>query len=543
MKPVVHECDVAIVGLGPTGAMLANLLGQYGWSVIGLERDVEIYPATRAIHFDDECMRIFQFAGLSREVESTSEPFLEMELKRTAHGKPLLKLQVDSQDHPYGYASAWWFHQPTFEGRLREGLKRYANVRPLFGVGVDEITQSTERVVASGRLPSGESVRVEARYLVGCDGGRSFVRKSAGITIDSANFDQSWVVVDTKTRTGKKDKNLPPNHAQICDPGQPTTYVPVAGPHYRWELMVTGGKSIAEATDPALVRRQISAFIDLDKIEIVRIASYNFHALWAKSWVSGRIILAGDAAHQMPPFLGQGMCAGIRDAHALSWRLNLILSGRTDASILGDYFRERSVHVREIIRGAIFLGSLVQTQNRLVAFLRDNLLLRPANFFGATRRAFMKGINRKRPLKGGCLGHSALAGHLALQPPITLPDGTIDLLDEALGHDFVVLARKGTIARQRTILNDLRRAIPVSFLEFGDASDRAVITDHKGVLHRWFGEHEIDFVLIRPDRYVFDAGRGSKLDEAVRGLLSCLLVGTSREEVRPPAEPVGGFKT
>ena len=543
MKPVMHECDVAIVGLGPTGAMLANLLGQYGWSVIGLERDMEIYPATRAIHFDDECMRIFQFAGLSGEVESTSEPFLEMELKRTAHGKPLLKLRVDNQEHPYGYASAWWFHQPTFEEHLRAGLKRYPNVLSLFGVAVDEITQTAERVVASGQSPSGERVRVAAKYLVGCDGGRSFVRKSAGITFDSANFDQNWVVVDTKTRIGKKDKSLPPNHAQICDPRQPTTYVPVAGPHYRWELMVTGGKSLEEATDPAFVRRQISAFVDLDKIEIVRIASYNFHALWAKSWVSGRIILAGDAAHQMPPFLGQGMCAGIRDAHGLSWRLNLILSGRTDASILGDYFHERSVHVREIIRGAIFLGSLVQTQNRLVAFLRDNLLLRPANSFGATRRAFMKGINRKRPLKGGCLGHSPLAGHLALQPPITLPDGTIDLLDEALGRDFVVLARTGTIVGHQKILNDLRRAIPVSVLEFGDGSERAAITDHTGVLKRWFHEHGIDFVLIRPDRYVFDAGLSSKLDEAVRGLLSSLAVGTSGVAAQKPAEPVSGFRT
>ena len=543
MKPVALECDVAIVGLGPTGAMLANLLGQYGWSVIGLERDMEIYPATRAIHFDDECMRIFQVAGLSREVESTSEPFLEMELKRTAHGKPLLKLQVDNQEHPYGYASAWWFHQPTFEEHLRAGLKRYPNVLSFFGVAVDEITQTAERVVASGQRQSGERVRVEAKFLVGCDGGRSFVRKSAGITFDSANFDQNWVVVDTKTRTGKKDKSLPPNHAQICDPGQPTTYVPVAGPHYRWELMVTGGKSIEEATDPALVRRQIGAHVDLEKIEIVRIASYNFHALWATSWVSRRVILAGDAAHQMPPFLGQGMCAGIRDAHALSWRLNLILSGRSNAGILGHYFRERSVHVREIIQGAIFLGSLIQTQNRLVAFLRDNLIFRAVSLFAPSRRAFLKAINRKRPLKNGCLGRSPLAGHLALQPPITLPDGTIELLDEALGRDFVVLARKGTIVRHQMVLNDLRRAIPLSILEFGDGSERAAISDHTGVLKRWFHEHGIDFVLIRPDRYVFDAGLSSKLDEAVRGLLSCLSVGTSRDAVPVPAEPVGGFRT
>ena len=158
--PLAYECDVAIVGLGPTGAMLANLLGQYGWSVIGLERDVEVYPATRAIHFDDETMRVFQFAGLSREIARTSEPFIEMEFKRTPHGKALLRTEVGSQDHRYGHACAWWFHQPTLEGHLREGLKRFANVHPLYGVAVDEITQTGDGVVAIGRSQSGECVRV-----------------------------------------------------------------------------------------------------------------------------------------------------------------------------------------------------------------------------------------------------------------------------------------------------------------------------------------------------------------------------------------------
>src|SRR5271157_1460327 len=524
MKPVPHECDVAIVGLGPTGAMLANLLGQYGWSVIALERDVEVYPATRAIHFDDEAMRVFQFAGLSREVERTSEPFHEMELKRTARSKPLLRLKVGSHDHPYGHALAWWFHQPTLEGHLREGLKRYPTVQPLYGVVVDEITQTADRVIASGHRPSGECVRVEAKFLVGSDGGRSFVRKSAGIALDSANFDEQWVVVDTRTRTGEKDMSLPPNHAQICNPRQPTTYVPLAGPYYRWELMVTDGKSIEEATDPAFVRQQISAFVDLARIDIVRIASYNFHGLWARSWVSGRIILAGDAAHQMPPFLGQGLCSGIRDAHALSWRLNLILSGYSNASILDHYFQERSPHVREIIRGAIFFGSLIQTRNRLVAFLRDNLLLRPANLCGPTRRAFLKAIQRKRPLKGGCLGRSRLAGHLALQPQITLPDGRVELLDEALGYDFAVLARKGSLAQPKVVLDELQRALPVRVLEFGDGSENADITDHTGVLERWFNQYGIDFVLIRPDRYIFDAGSSPELEAAVRSLQSCLSV-------------------
>lgn len=534
MKSAAYDCDVAIVGLGPTGAMLANLLGLYGWRVIGLESDVEVYPATRAIHFDDECMRVFQFAGLSREVERSSEPFSELELKRTARGKPLLRLQVGSQDHPYGHALAWWFHQPTFEAHLREGLERYPNVQPLYGVTADEITQTGDRVLIAGHRPSGECIRVQAKFLVGCDGGRSFVRKSAGISLDSANFDERWVVVDTRTRTGEKDRTLPPNHAQICSPRQPTTYVPLAGPYYRWELMVTDGKSNEQATDPEYVRRQLSELVDLDRIEIVRIACYNFHGLWARSWVSGRIILAGDAAHQMPPFLGQGMCSGIRDAHALSWRLNLILSGCSNASILDDYFEERSPHVREIIRGAIFFGSLIQTRNRGTAFLRD-VILRTLNLSHATRRAFLKGINRKRPLKHGCLGGSPLAGHLALQPQITLPDGRVELLDEVLGRDFAVLARKGSLAQHTVVLEELRAALPVRTLEFGAVSDRADVMDHSGVLERWFSENRIDFVLIRPDRYVFDAGPAQQMEARVRSLISRLSATTPHPAVQSGA--------
>ena len=522
-----YECDVAIIGLGPTGAMLANLLGQYGWSVIGLDRDVEIYPATRAIHFDDEAMRVFQFAGLSREIERTSEPFMEMEFKRTPGGKPLLRIEVGSQDHRYGHACAWWFHQPTLEGHLREGLKRFGNVQPIYGVAVDEIRDTGDGVVAIGRGQSGERVRVQAKFLIGCDGGRSFVRKAVGIPLDSANFDERWVVVDTRSRTGQKDKSLPPNHAQICDPRQPTTYVPLAGPYYRWELCVTDGKSVEQATDPTFVRKQLRAFVDLDRIEIVRIACYNFHGLWARSWVSGRIILAGDAAHQMPPFLGQGMCSGIRDAHALSWRLNLILSGCSNAKILDHYFQERCSHVREILRGAIFIGNLIQTRSRVVACLRDNLLFRPVSLCKPFRRAFLHGFNRKRPLKSGCLGRSPLAGHLALQPQIMLPDGRTELLDEALGHDFAVLARKGSLTQHQLILDQLRRALPVRVLEFGIGAESADIADHTRVLERWFREYGIDFMLIRPDRYVFEAGSSQELEAAVRSLLSSLSVGIS----------------
>jgi hypothetical protein len=233
--------------------------------------------------------------------------------------------------------------------------------------------------------------------------------------------------------------------------------------------------------------------------------------------------LAGDAAHQTPPFLGQGMCSGIRDAHALSWRLNLILAGRSNASILDDYFRERNPHVRELIRGAVFLGSLIQTRNPFRAFLRD-LALRTINLCAPFRRAFMREVNRKRPLKQGCLGNSALAGHLALQPLVTMRDGTVQLLDKALGDDFAVLARKGSLSSHRAPIEELCSSLPVRVIEFGATDHDAEVVDHTGVLEQWFAENNIDFVLIRPDRYVFEAGRRDEFEVAVRALLSRLSI-------------------
>ncbi|WGM45904.1 putative NADH-specific resorcinol 4-hydroxylase [Brevundimonas sp. NIBR10] len=369
----IIECDVAIVGLGPTGAMLANLLGPKGWRVVGLERDADIYYAPRAVHFDDEIMRNFQLAGLSDEIGRTSEPFADMAFRLTAKGRPAMRTVIGNQDRRYGHAGAWWFHQPTLEKHLRDGLTRFGAVQAFYGAEVVELAQHDHTVDVVARI-GGDLRTVRARYVIGCDGGRSFVRRQAGLVLDSADFDEPWVVVDAKARCGGKDPTLAADHFQVCDPRQPVTYVPMAGPYYEWQFMVTGGRSEKEATDPAFVRRQLRDYVDLDRIDITRIAFYRFHALWARTWRRGGILLAGDSAHQMPPFLGQGMCSGIRDAVSLAWRLDLVLGGQADETVLDDYEAERSAHVRHIINGAMFLGNVIQTRRRAVAVARNALL-------------------------------------------------------------------------------------------------------------------------------------------------------------------------
>jgi 3-(3-hydroxy-phenyl)propionate hydroxylase len=510
------QCDVAIVGLGPTGTVLANLLGQLGWTVVGLEREEDLYYAPRAVHFDDEVMRVFQYAGLAAEISATSEPFTRMQFLLEPGGEPIMEMQVGSQDRRYGHAGAWWFHQPTLERHLHAGLRRFSGVKPLYGVEVQSLVQDADGVTVGARTRAGEAVSVRARFVVGCDGGRSFVRKHEGLPLHTCDFDEPWVVVSTKTRSGGKHPDLPTRLQQVCDPKQPITYVPLAGPYYEWEFMVVDGKPERTVTDPAYVREQLRQFVDLSTIEIIRIAYYKFHALWAEKWRSGRIILAGDSAHQTPPFLGQGMCSGIRDAHGLSWRLHLILAGKADVRILDDYELERSVHVQHLIHGAMFLGRIIQTRSRAVALLR-NLAMRPSGAIPALNRFFYRTANRKRSLEGGFLGrnHRRLPGQLSMQPTITLADGRTTLLDEVLGSQFAILARSGTLDGRRGAIDRLRTRVPVEVVEFdGDATEHR-IGDPDGILSDWFDRNGVDFVLLRPDRHVYDAGRADALDRVV----------------------------
>ncbi len=521
--PEHMQCDVAIVGLGPTGAVLANILGRYGWSVIGIEREEDLYYAPRAVHFDDEIMRIFQWCGLAEEIAASSEPFTQMQFKLTPRGKPVLAMPIGSQDRRYGHPGAWWFHQPTLERHFHDGLKRYPGITALYGTTVRAVTQDARGATVIAQSGGGE-VSIRARYAVGCDGGRSFVRREAGLPLDSADFDEAWVVVDTKTRSGAKHPTLPRDHQQTCNPAQPVTYVPLAGPYYEFQFMVMGGKSEREATDPALVRRQLRDFVDLDTVEITRIAWYKFHALWAGRWRKQRIILAGDSAHQMPPFLGQGMCSGLRDAHSLGWRLDLVLKGAAGAALLDDYETERSWHVRHIIRGAMLLGRVIQTRSRWMALLRNQLMFTPARLIPPFRRLIYALANRKRPLGVGCLGrnHHRLAGQLALQPVVSRADGVRILLDEALGRDFAVLARKGGLDGARRALQALRKRLPLKLVEFDAQPSADCIGDADGTLSRWFDRHGIDFMLIRPDRTIFDAGRARAFDAVAADLAARL---------------------
>ena len=279
--------------------------------------------------------------------------------------------------------------------------------------------------------------------------------------------------------------------------------------------MVTNGMSEAEATDPAYVRSKLRAFVPQGQVEIIRIAYYKFHALWAKTWRNGRILLAGDSAHQMPPFLGQGMCSGVRDAMSLAWRLDLVLAGRSDARVLQHYEDERAAHVRHIIEGAMFLGRVIQTRSRAVAAIRNLFAFFLPSRSQTLARVFMELANRKRPIECGFIGRNApkVAGTLLPQPRVRTPDGAV-LLDDVLGRRAVILVPAVGQAKVAAMIEQLRLDLAVIGFDVGFRD--GVVGDESGTLDAWFSEARMDFAVIRPDRVVFDAGRMADLEAVLR---------------------------
>ena len=325
--------DVAIIGYGPAGATLANLLGQYGLSVLVLEREGEIYPLPRAIHFDGETMRVFETAGLRPQVETISRPGLKGMYFNNAAGETLLIRAGTQERGPHGCATNHYFHQPELEAVLRSGLQRYPQVQVRTRHEVTAIEDGADAATLQVTdLQTQERHAVQARYVVGCDGARSLVRKVLGTRMRDLGLHQPWLVFDVRLKTDVP--GLPDHTVQHCDPSRPMTYCNVTGNRRRWEIMLMPGDRPEQMVLPETLWKLVSKWVTPSQADIERAVIYTFHSVMAEGWRQGRLMLAGDAAHQTPPFLGQGMCAAIRDVSNLAWKLEAVLL-RPDRYILG----------------------------------------------------------------------------------------------------------------------------------------------------------------------------------------------------------------
>jgi 3-(3-hydroxy-phenyl)propionate hydroxylase len=487
------DCDVAILGYGPVGATLANQLGAAGLAVVVIDRETGVYPLPRAIHCDGETMRVFHSLGLARAMAAVSRPGLQGMHFVNAEDRLLLVRGGTAAEGPHGCASNHYYHQPELEAVLREGVARYPGVRVLEGHEARSIEDDGEGVrIALREVAGGAAREVRAGWLVGCDGGRSITRRAIGATMEDLGLHQPWLVFDAIL---ERDLGLPDHTVQRCDPARPMTICCVTGRRRRWEIMLMPGDDPEALARPENVWPLIERWVTPADARLERSAIYTFHSVIAHGWRRGRLMLAGDSAHQTPPFLGQGLCAGIRDAANLWWKLARVIRGSAPDSLLDTYEPERRPHVRAFIELAVQLGEVIQATDPEVAAERD--------------RRFLQGETRvfeyPRPALGPGLHRGPLGGTLFPQP--RLADGR--LLDEAIGNGFAVIGRAA-----------LLDAADAATRERWRSAGAAVLRDPGGGPAEWLDAHDTAAVVLRPDRYLLGAARDASGLAAVSALLA-----------------------
>jgi 3-(3-hydroxy-phenyl)propionate hydroxylase len=516
--------DVIIVGFGPAGAVAACLLGLQGISTLVVDKGRTIYDKPRAVSIDHEVARILQNIGIGEELKAHVAPFTASEYFGV-DGQLIKRLDMLPPPFPMGWTPSMVFMQPALEALLRRRASEMAIVDIRLGVELREVTQDEEFVSVRLGDDVGGTSTVQASFLVGCDGASSTVRLCSGILLDDLGFDQPWLVVDVLANATGLAK-LPQVSAQYCQPARPTTYIVCTGNHRRWELMLLPGEYPRRMEMPAEVWRLLGRWIDPADAELWRSASYRFHALVACEWRRGRIFLAGDAAHQQPPFLGQGMCQGVRDVANLAWKLGRVVRSESHAHFLDTYGAERGAHVRQLHSVIIGIGGIVAERDEAAARSRDALLLAQA---GGTVRSVPR--QQLQPaLSAGCISPRTSAGRGTLFPqPMVSSCAGSKLLDELTGACMrVVLTRE--FPPLTDAQSELVKKLGAIVIRIADAPGRtngreSYYCETESVTTNWFATHGCVAAIVRPDHYVF--GTATNSDTLTRELTDLALVACS----------------
>lgn len=451
-----------------------------GLSVIVVDRDVDIFPLPRAAHIDHEILRVLQEFGCLDDIAHVVRPNPGMDFL-TADRQVLLSMRGPTQRDgraptPSGHPASNMMFQPEVDRAMRRRAESLgADVR--LGVEVTDVDQDDDGVTA--RTADGSSIRT--RWLVACDGARSTVRKLVGATMHDLEFEEPWLVLDLVLDEGAP----PPTDValQVCDPARPHTLVPMPPPRFRLEFMLLPGEDPALIQTEDVVRGLLAAWIDPDRAHIERAAVYTFHGLIAEQWRFDRVFLAGDAAHQMPPFLGQGMCSGIRDAANLAWKLAAVVGNGVGSDLLDTYQTEREPHVRGIIELAVGFGRMICTTDAAVAAERDAAMLANRRTGPATNDA-----PPTAPLTGGPLVAQGGGGQ-SLQVQL---DGRPS--DEHIGSRFAVVARHTDLLGSRDATD--WTGVGAVLLSAERHPELSSLLDHA----------HADVAVIRPDRMLYSAG-------------------------------------
>ncbi|MGI9424145.1 MAG: bifunctional 3-(3-hydroxy-phenyl)propionate/3-hydroxycinnamic acid hydroxylase [Hyphomicrobiaceae bacterium] len=491
--------DVCVVGFGPVGATLANLLGLCGLSTLVLEREAEAYHLPRAVHFDDEVMRVFQTIGVAQDVEQVVRINPGMRFVDT-NGGLLLDWPRPQSVGPLGWYPSYRFHQPDLERILRNAVKRYAHVDVRLRAEATDIRQQGDSVQLDYHdLAANKTPTVSCKYVVGCDGARSMVRSYLNPVMDDFGFNERWLVVDIVLNQDKAA--LGDFTIQYCDPSRPITYVRGPGMRRRWEVTMLPDEPSEEMTAPERVWSLLSGWVVPDEAVLERAAVYTFHSLVAKTWSRDRVYLAGDAAHQTPPFMGQGMCIGIRDVVNLAWKLARVVEGRAPGDFLQSYESERRSHAQAYVELAVRLGAMINHSNPQTAL--------DAAYRQSDGTYRMESI---RPKLGPGLSVASPrhAGEIFPQP--RLSNGA--MLDDRIGYRTALMFDAACGAQLSRELQCRLRGDDVALLS---STDDAAIRD-------CLKTYQADAIVIRPDRYVLGTATGpAEVETLAREILPSAL--------------------
>lgn len=546
------DVDVVVVGAGPVGLTLANILGQHGVRTLVLEERASLIDYPRGVGLDDESLRTFQGIGVVEQVLPHTVP---NQILRFIDGKRRLLAEMAPVGAPFGWPRRNGFVQPLVDAELLRGLDRFSHVDMRWGQAMTSCRQSEDAVT----VDLGET-GVTARYLVGCDGGRSATRRLMGVSFDGTTSSTRWLVVDLAT-----DPLGHPNSEVGADPRRPYASISIAHGIRRFEFMIHDHETDEQVQTPEFLARMLASFVpEPQRVNVIRHRIYTHHSRIAGAFRRGRLLLAGDAAHLMPVWQGQGYNSGIRDATNLGWKLAAVITGRAGEALLDSYDTERRKHARAMIDLSTLVGRVISPTDRRIAAARD-LLIRAASVVPSLKSYVLEMRFKPMPrYDEGAVVHSrpdSPAGTLFIQPRVDTRERRGVLLDDVLGGWFAVVSWNNN---PRVLLGDTEfarwKALGARFIELRpltqlhwtghDDPEVVVVGDATGELKSWFDAHSESVLFLRPDRCIAGADIAQLAPQLSGALLDVLAIrpeggeshhgtGPLLHVAQPPAESAG----
>ncbi|MFZ6040152.1 bifunctional 3-(3-hydroxy-phenyl)propionate/3-hydroxycinnamic acid hydroxylase [Vibrio natriegens] len=537
-----YDSEVMIIGAGPVGLMIANYLGAQGINVTVIEQLPTLIDYPRAIGIDDESLRTFQAVGLASEVVPYTTPYHAMRFL-TPKGRCFADIQPNTNE--FGWSRRNAFIQPKADRALYDGLDRFSNVKVLFSRELVNFGQDNEQTWANFTNEKGEEERISAKYMIACDGGNSFVRRNLNISFDGETAPNQWIVMDLEN-----DPIGTPNIYLCCDAERP--YVSAALPQgiRRFEFMVMPGETEEELSKPENMDRLLSKVLpSTENIKFIRQRVYTHNARLAGKFREGRILLAGDAAHIMPVWQGQGYNSGMRDANNLAWKLSLVVKGLADPSLLDTYQQERRDHAKAMIDLSVLAGKVLAPPKKWQATLRDGVswLL---NYVPPVKRYFVEMRFKPMPkYHQGVLVEPKPAlkdspvGKLFIQPMVRVGN-EISKLDDVIGQNFAIIAwgtdpmqglSEAEIQYWQQLGTKFIQVVPSVQLksQIQTHPDVLCVGDETHALKDWFGRYPASVAIIRPDRFVASIAIPQSINTICQQVRKALSATTKHSDAAP----------